>query len=42
MNKKSKKYKYDIAIIPGDGIGIEVIKASLIIIKQILDLDKFI
>ena len=40
MNKKSKKYKYDIAIIPGDGIGIEVIKASLIIIKQILDLEK--
>ena len=39
MIKKNSKYKYDIAIIPGDGIGIEVTKSSLVIIKKILNLD---
>ena len=37
--KKNTKYKYDIAIIPGDGIGTEVIKHSLTILRRILQLD---
>tara|TARA_B100000686_G_scaffold143292_1_gene150820 strand:+ start:17296 stop:18387 length:1092 start_codon:yes stop_codon:yes gene_type:complete len=42
MIKKNTKYKYDIAIIPGDGIGIEVIKSSLVIVKRILSLEKIL
>ena len=42
MIKKNTKYKYDIAIIPGDGIGKEVIKSSLVIIKKILRLDNIL
>ena len=36
---KNTKFKHNIAIIPGDGIGPEVITASLIVIEKALELD---
>ena len=36
---KNTKFKHNIAIIPGDGIGPEVILASLKVIKKALKLD---
>ena len=36
MKINNKNYKYKIAVIPGDGIGKEVINASLTIIDAIL------
>ncbi|SVC08291.1 uncharacterized protein METZ01_LOCUS261145, partial [marine metagenome] len=38
MKINNKNYKFKIAVIPGDGIGKEVINASLTILKAILDL----
>ena len=40
MKINNKNYKYKIAVIPGDGIGKEVINASLTILKAILDLTR--
>ena len=39
---KNNNYKYNIAILPGDGIGPEVINASLKVIKKSLKLDNII
>jgi len=39
FSNKNTNFKYKIAIIPGDGIGPEVIKASLKIIKKALSLE---
>ena len=38
MKINNKNYKYKIAVIPGDGIGKEVINACLTLLKAILDL----
>ena len=40
MKNNNKNYKYRIAIIPGDGIGKEVIDACLTILKEVLDLTR--
>ena len=39
---KNNKYKYNIAIIPGDGIGPEVVNASLKVIRKALILDNIL
>jgi len=39
---KNNKYKYNIAILPGDGIGPEVINASLKVIRKSLKLDNIL
>jgi len=39
---KNNNYKYNIAIIPGDGIGPEVINASLKVIRKALILDNIL
>ena len=40
MKNNNKNYKYRIAIIPGDGIGKEVIDACLTILEEVLDLTR--
>ena len=39
---KNNKYKYNIAVLPGDGIGPEVINASLKVIRKALKLDNIL